>query len=214
MRRIVEAFMRFFFKHLYTTFAWTYDLVAWTTSMGQWRTWQQAAFIAFEPGLLLELGHGPGHLLLDFSDAGYRIFGVDASLQMSRLASRKIKAASLPNRVIRASALALPLKSSSFSGAVATFPSEYILQQETMQSIHRVLTPQGKFVVIGLQSITGQALYDRLASWLYRITGQADHPEDSYQAWLNQLRDLGFDARIEIVEQKRAKVLRVVARKM
>jgi ubiquinone/menaquinone biosynthesis C-methylase UbiE len=103
---------------------------------------------------------------------------------------------------------------SSFSGVVATFPGEYILDAETLQSIHRVLKPQGKLVVIGLQSIISRALYDRFASWLYQITGQSGHPEQAYKAWLDQLANMGFTARIEIVEQPRAKVLRLVAKRI
>jgi ubiquinone/menaquinone biosynthesis C-methylase UbiE len=211
MNRLLEAFMRFFFKHLYTSIAWTYDFVAWTSSMGQWRLWQHAALIDFEPGLLLEIGHGPGHLLIDFTLANRRIIGVDASRQMTQMARRRSQAAGVDVGVTQAKAQSLPFTPSCFSGVIATFPSEYVLEGETIKSALRVLKPKGKFVLVGLKSITGRAFYDRLAAWLYRTTGQSNHPESSYGLWLNQLEKFGFNARIEIIEQPRAEVLRVVA---
>ncbi len=213
MRSLFQAFMRFFFKHLYTTLAWSYDFVAWITSMGQWRRWQQAAIIEFEPGKVLEIGYGPGHLLLDFKRTGGSIIGVDISEQMTRIASRRLRENGISSIIVRARAQELPFAAGAFSGVIATFPSEYILAEETLRSIHRILIAQGKFVVIGLATITGKALYDRFASWLFRITGQAGHPEEAYGKWVDQLRSLCFAARIEIVDQPRAKVLRFIAEK-
>jgi ubiquinone/menaquinone biosynthesis C-methylase UbiE len=214
MPALLQAFMRFFFKHLYTTIAWSYDFVAWVTSMGQWRLWQQAALIDFEPGKLLEIGHGPGHLLVDFKQRGDWVIGVDASPQMTHIASRRLRENRLSVTIVRARAQNLPFPTNQFSGVITTFPSEYILDDETLLSIHRVLDPQGQLVVIGLGRITGKAIYDRFSAWLYRVTGQADHPDDLYRPWLERLEALSFAPRIEIVKQPRAQVLRLIAKKL
>ena len=211
MHQAIEALMRFFFKHLYTTFAWIYDFIAWSTSMGQWRTWQQAAHTNYTAGKLLELGHGPGHLLLDFLNRERAIFGVDASFQMTRLAKRRLDDAGYEPVIVRAQAQALPFKGDTFSGVVSTFPSEYILDEATLISVSRVLKPMGKFIVIGLKEITGKGLHDRFASWLYRATGQSGQTEQTFGPWLELLESNGFEARIEIEQQRRAQVLRLVA---
>jgi ubiquinone/menaquinone biosynthesis C-methylase UbiE len=211
MRRLPAVFMRFFFKHLYTTFAWTYDFVAWLTSMGQWRAWQHAALINFQPGVILELGHGPGHMLLDFIEQERAIIGVDASRQMTRIANRKLRGIGKGCGVVRGRSQALPFKQASFIGVISTFPSEYILDPETLQSIHRVLEPTGKLVVIGLSKITGNGLHDRFAAWLYRITGLSENPEHAYVTWIDAIESIGFSTRIEIEKQPRAEVLRLIA---
>jgi ubiquinone/menaquinone biosynthesis C-methylase UbiE len=211
MQRAIEALMRLFFKHLYTTYAWMYDFIAWSTSMGQWRTWQQAAHTKYTPGMLLELGHGPGHLLLDFFKIERDIVGVDASIQMTRLARRRIDDAGYNPAIVRARAQALPFKDDIFSGVISTFPSEYILDEGTLTSVSRVLQSKGKFVVIGLKKITGKSLHDRFASWLYRVTGQSGKTDQAYEPWLELLESSGFEARIEIDQQRRAEVLRLIA---
>lgn len=211
MRKLIAVFMRFFFKQLYTTISWSYDFVAWASSMGQWQAWQHAALIEFKPGLILEIGHGPGHVLLDFIEQGHKIVGVDASQQMTRIANRKLQAIGGGPVVVQGQGQFLPFKQASFSGVVATFPSEYIVDFETLASIHHVLKPAGKLVIIGLSKITGKGLHDRFAAWLYRITGLSDNPEHAFQNWIRSIEDVGFSTRMEIVSQPRADVLRLIA---
>ncbi|MGD2057254.1 MAG: class I SAM-dependent methyltransferase [Anaerolineales bacterium] len=211
MRRQLQAFMRFFFEHLYTTAAWAYDFIAWGSSMGQWRAWQRTAMVDFKPGTLLEIGHGPGHLTLDFIQSGKKIVSIDASKQMTRMASRRMQDHDLRGAFIQARGQELPIKSSSISGVVATFPAEFVLETATLKSIYRVLLPGGKFVLIDLIAITGTAIYDRFASWLFRITGQSNHPGEAYKAWLQQLDSIGFETKLEAVKLPRADVLRLTA---
>ncbi len=201
---ILARFLRFFFRHLYTDLAWAYDFIAWATSMGQWRTWQQAALETLGPDPTLELGHGPGHLLADLSAAGRRAVGIDPSPQMNRLARRH--AGGTP--VLRARAEALPFGDRVFGTLVATFPSEYILSPETLREAWRVLRPGGQLVVVPAAEITGRAPHDRLAGWLYRVTGQSSPPHPS---WQRALAQVGFNARLELVQQPRARVQRLVA---
>lgn len=202
----MARFLRFFFRHLYTDLAWAYDFVAWTTSMGQWRTWQRAALEALGADPVLELGHGPGHLLADLAAAGRRAVGIDPSAQMNRLARRRAGGAT----VLRARAEALPFSDATFGTIVSTFPSEYILSPETLQEAWRVLRPGGRLVVVPAAEITGRAPYDRLAGWLYRVTGQSGPPDPS---WRLALEQVGFTARLELVQQPRARVQRLVAEK-
>jgi len=202
--------LRFFFKHLYTTFAWAYDFVAWTTSMGQWRKWQAAALHEDLQGPVLELGSGPGHLLLDLLRKGYSAFALDESRQMIRLAANRLRREGFDASLLRARAQNIPLPANTFAEVISTFPSEYILERHTLEEIWRVLRPGGELIVIGVARITGRGIQDRLAAWLYRFTGQAGDPGDR---WMQPLEALGFVPRIERVQQARAIVLRFRVRK-
>ena len=54
--------MRLFYNLLYHPFAFTYDLVAWFVSFGKWKDWVFSVVPHLKGTLILELGHGPGHL--------------------------------------------------------------------------------------------------------------------------------------------------------
>jgi ubiquinone/menaquinone biosynthesis C-methylase UbiE len=202
--RLVIGIFRFFFKHLYTTFAWAYDWVAWISSMGQWRRWQSVAVRRYPPGRVLELGHGPGHVLIDLSRLGNAPYGLDPSPQMSAIAARRLRLQSCALNLVRGRAESLPFKPGSFRTIIATFPSEYIFEESTLSEISRVLPEGGELIVVGVASITGRALYDRFASWLYRITGQSGEPEP---AWIVPFKTKSLHPWIEIVEQSRARVV-------
>jgi ubiquinone/menaquinone biosynthesis C-methylase UbiE len=208
--RLILTFLRIFFKHLYTTFAWAYDLVAWTTSMGQWQTWQSAALLDLPEGAVLELGHGPGHLLLKLTRPHRLVVGMDASKQMTLIASKRLRNQNISASVVRARAQHLPISNEVFSQVVSTFPSEFIFDPETLAEVWRVLKPGGAAVVVGVEKITGKSIPDRIAAWLYRITGQFGKPGIG---WKQLLKSYGFSAHLERVHQPRAVVLRFTARK-
>ncbi len=205
INRLIARILRIFFRHLYTDLAWSYDLVAWTSSMGQWRSWQSAAVQRYPAGRVLELGHGPGHVLLDLVQAGNQTFGVDLSRQMSKIASRRLRKHQVPANLVRSRAEALPFAAGSFQTIVATFPAEYIYAAETLAEIVRILPERGEMIVIGMARITGKSPFDRIASWLYTITGQSAVPEIH---WVEPLASAGLHAWIELVHQPRAEVVR------
>jgi ubiquinone/menaquinone biosynthesis C-methylase UbiE len=209
-RRLLIAWLRLFFKHLYTTFAWAYDFVANVTSIGQWQNWQSAGLIDLPEGGLLEIGHGPGHLLLTLSQDDRRPIGLDASPQMVRIASRRLKHHGQSLNLIQAVAQRLPFPSEYFMCVVSTFPSEYIFDPKTLAEITRVLQPGGVLIVVGVVKITGTSIPDRWAAWLYRVTGQAGELGEN---WAEPLERHGLSARLECVKQPRAEILRVVAMK-
>lgn len=208
-QRLRRALLSVFFQRLYTNLAWLYDLVAWLTSVGLWRQWQQAALEALPPdGALLEVGHGPGHLLRQLGSDGRRVFGADRSRQMNRLAVRRLQRAALPSRVAQIAAEALPFPAGSFSSVFATFPASFILEPQALSEIHRVLSLEGRLVILPGARITGRSLLDRLARAVNRLCGQS---AGSAQPWLELLAGAGFQARAEQCAQPRSVVLRLVA---
>jgi ubiquinone/menaquinone biosynthesis C-methylase UbiE len=211
MRRL----LRVFFSLLYNQLAWAYDLVSWVVSAGQWRSWQRSAlpYLAGRP--VLEVAHGTGNLLLDLVSLGLQPVGLDLSPAMSRIASRKLRrrlaSDELPIPLVRGRVEALPFAAGSLSSVVSTFPSDFIVQANVIAEFYRVLRPGGAFVCVPAAQITGPAIVDRWAAWLFRVTGQS--ASDWFAPLLERLTAAGFQARLEQVRQPRSRVMVIVAEK-
>lgn len=202
--------LRLFFHLLYQPLAWTYDLVAWVVSLGRWKSWVLSVLPHLPGPRVLELGHGPGHLQVALHNQGLHAYGLDRSPQMSRIAHKRLATQDLPAKLVNGTAGCLPYSAGSFHQVVATFPSEYILQMDTVSEIHRVLHPQGRLIVLPVAWITGSRLLERAAAWLFRVTGQAAAWS---AAFTSPLRQAGFDVREETVEEDGSKVMLLLCRK-
>ncbi len=207
----LQMTFRLLFGLLYTSAAWSYDIVAWLSSGGAWRTWIKTVHVDCPEGPILELGHGPGHIQVDLARGNNKAFGIDPSRQMSKMASRKLRAIGGHLNLTRCRAQRLPFVDSYFETLVSTFPSEYIYDPETLSEAHRVLNPEGNLIIIAYVKITGTSLLDMLLRWAFRITGQSN--DDGQSRILESFRDAGFEARFEIVQSKRAEVFRIIAEK-
>jgi ubiquinone/menaquinone biosynthesis C-methylase UbiE len=211
MFRLVRAVMRFFFRLLYNEFAWSYDAVSAIVSMGQWRAWQRTALSRLRGQRVLEIAHGTGNLLLDLSALGFQPFGLDLSPAMGRLAARKFVQRGLALPLLRARVQALPFADASFPSLLSTFPAEFIIQPPAIAEFYRVLQPGGVLVCVPAAQITGLALPDRFADWLFRITGQSGG--DWFEPLLDRYTQAGFLARLERVRLPRSTVLVLLAEK-
>src|SRR5205809_125269 len=123
-RRIVRPALRLAFHLLYHQLARGYDLVAWLVSGGQWRAWTRATLPYLVGPRVLEIGFGPGHLLVTMAGAGLRPVGVDLSPQMLGLARRNLRGRRVA--LVRGSGLALPFRTGAFATVVLTFPAPYV----------------------------------------------------------------------------------------
>ena len=65
-----RRFIKFGFHLLYHELAFTYDALAWLVSLGQWQAWGRTALDRVRGPRVLEVGHGPGHLLIALARAG------------------------------------------------------------------------------------------------------------------------------------------------
>jgi ubiquinone/menaquinone biosynthesis C-methylase UbiE len=169
----VQKLLRFFFHHFYHAFAWTYDFVAALVSIGRWKNWVFTALPFLAGPRVLEIGFGPGHLQIGMRKKGLIAFGLDESRQMGRMALARIKSSGFPVSLSRGYAQRLPFGAACFDEAVATFPSEYIYDPQTLAEVYRVLKPGGKFVVVPMAWIQGRKLWERLAAWVFHITRQS-----------------------------------------
>ncbi len=203
--------LRLFFNLLYHPFAWAYDLVAATVSLGQWNDWVLSVLPYIKGARVLELGHGPGHLQAALQEQGRFAVGLDESRQMSNLARRRLqRGGHLPFRLTRAVAQALPFAPQTFDTVVATFPTEFFLEENTLSEIRRVLRKEGCYVVLPVAWLTGSTPLRRLMAFLFRITGQA--PEDPLPTIRPAFQQAGFRVTAHFVEMRLSRVLIVTAR--
>jgi ubiquinone/menaquinone biosynthesis C-methylase UbiE len=211
VERWLSGFLRFFFRLLYNSFAWSYDLVAWVVSLGRWKSWVLSAVPELEGPRVLELGHGPGHLQKALKGKGVSVVGIDLSVQMGAIAKKRLMQTGQSSLLVRARAQKLPFKGEAFDQIVATFPTEYVTEAESLKSVHRVLCTGGHFVVLPVAWIRGQSTLEKAMAAVFRVTGQANE-------WNRQLSRLvaaaGFTVEEERVKLKGSEVLLLKAKKL
>jgi ubiquinone/menaquinone biosynthesis C-methylase UbiE len=203
--------VRLGFRLLYREMAWIYDIVAWVVSLGQWRAWTGLCLDYVKGPRILELGHGPGHLLQSLQERGHVTVGLDVSPQMSRLARNRLQRAGHPHRLVRGCAETLPFPSEAFSDVVASFPTAYIVDPATQQEIARVLRSNGTLVVVLGAQLLGRDPLSRFIEWLYRITGQRQSGD--IDAWIVAFRHAGLSVSPLHVEMRRSRVFLLVGHK-
>jgi ubiquinone/menaquinone biosynthesis C-methylase UbiE len=207
----MRKFMRFFFHHFYHALAWTYDFVAAVVSIGRWKDWGRAALPHLRGKRVLEIGFGPGHLLVEMNRSGFQTAGLDESPQMIRQAKRNLSWNNLPVALSRGYAQFLPFASDSFDSVVSTFPSEYIADPRTLAEVRRVLKEEGRFVIVPAAWTGGKSLLERGSRWLFRVTGQSGQ---GLEARITDfLAEHGFSAICSQVDIRHSTVLVVVAEK-
>jgi ubiquinone/menaquinone biosynthesis C-methylase UbiE len=208
----------FGFRLLYNEMAWTYDAVSWVVSLGQWRQWQRAALAYVNGRDLLEIAHGPGHLLLELAQQGYQITGYDLSPWMGRLARRRLQRAGLVANLVRGRAEALPFAAGSFDTVLSTFPTEFVIRPDTLTAVYRVLRANGRFVIVPSAVLTGRSPLHRFLEWLYRITGQRQGGDSEATAvqepWIDyqqRFENAGFTLEVHTVTIPGSRITVVVA---
>lgn len=213
MAEVWLRLVRFGFRLLYNEMAFTYDLVSSIVSLGAWRCWQRTALKHLDVPVgaeVLELAHGTGNLQLDLHTAGHTTFGCDLSPHMGQIAHRKLHRDHLPSRLVRARAQQLPFPSGHFAAVVSTFPTDFIVAPETLEEVHRVLLPDGLFLIVPNGILTGGEIISRGIEWLYRITGQREGTAINVE-WL--LAPYGFQAQVVEEQCPRSLAQVIIARK-
>ena len=231
MRRLWWAFVRLSFRLLYNEFAWVYDLVAWVVSLGQWTAWGRTAIPHLRGTRVLELAHGPGHLLVAMAERELAPVGLDLSPHMGRLARRRLRRTGLAGRsgdirfcsqqdvpLVRARAQALPFREGCLDSVVATFPTEFILDPATLRETARVLRVResaegrsgGRLVVVAWARLSERDPVSRFIGWLYQVTGQGEPLPGAGEA---AIADAGFAPRAVWERVGQSEVMLVLADK-
>ena len=73
--------------------------------------------------------------------------------------------------------------------------------------------PGGKLVIVPTAWITGNGLLERLAAWLFKVTGQAGEIDLVITNVEKRLQSSGFHVQHKIRELKGSKVLVIIATK-
>ena len=218
------SLIRFAFRLLYYELAWTYDLVSWLVSLGQWRLWQQAALPFVQGDHVLEIGHGPGHMLIELQHAGFRVSGLDLSPNMGRMAQKNLRKAGVSIPLVRGQVQLLPYANGKFTTVFSTFPTDYIVDPATVQSLWRVLRENGRVVIVPEGHLTGNGIVHKLIDFLFRLTGQggdASLKDDAF--WQNPelwnpfrvpFEEAGFTFRVVYKKLDKSGVTILIAEKL
>jgi len=209
------VFLRFFFHQLYHRFAWTYDWVAATVSVGLWKSWVEATLPYLTGPRILELGFGPGHLQAALHQKGLAPVGIDASPDMAHLSFQRLCKLKIPQYLVIGYANFLPFENQAFDQAVATFPTEYIVDPATLNEIWRVLTPGGVLYILPGAWITSPRFPYRLAAWLFRVTGESPTLSENMinRLYADAVRHVGFSVTLEQIRLPESLLFLIIARK-
>jgi ubiquinone/menaquinone biosynthesis C-methylase UbiE len=217
--KVWHLLLRSGFHLLYNQLAWTYDGVSWLVSLGQWRDWQRAGLPFLIGDNVLELAHGPGHMIVELEMAGFRPIGVDLSTSMGHLAKNKLRKSGSNANLVRSRAQALPFPDKSFDSILATFPTEFIVDPETVSEARRTLKSGGNVVIVAEAQLTGGGIIRSIIEWLYFVTGQRQvlqGGQEEANFWLRSRQrylDAGFDVRLEQVRLEDSIVTVAIASK-
>jgi ubiquinone/menaquinone biosynthesis C-methylase UbiE len=228
----VKTLLRFFFSLLYHQFAFTYDLVAATVSLGRWKDWVMSILPFIEGRRVLEIGFGPGHLQRSLLSRGLFAVGIDESPQMARLAGNNLKKVFAESssqsaltsqhydytqtNLTRGLAQHLPFRDGAFDTIVATFPAEYIFDLATLMEGHRVLTDDGKFVILPGAMILGRGFWDRFMAWVFKVTRETppNLSEILHERPKKSFAEAGFQVEIQEMDVRSSTVFIMIATKV
>ena len=214
----MKTLLRFFFRLLYHQFAFTYDLVAATVSANRWKDWVISVVQFIEGTRILEIGHGPGHLQRVLLSRGWIAVGIDESAQMGRLAKRNLSRTNTLSddiaytqiNLTRGLAQYLPFPNEAFDTIIATFPTEYINDPDTLGEVKRCLSNRGRLVVLPVSMPR-----NRFLDWLFKVTHQS--PIEALDIVRAKLKEpfvaAGFQTEVKTLDVKSGILLIVLANK-
>ncbi len=215
---IWQKLIRFAFRLLYNELAWTYDVVSWLVSLGKWRDWQYATLPFVRGAKVLEVGYGPGHMLIAMSEAGYDCVGLDLSAKMSNLAQRRIQRNGLSIPLLRGKVQALPFAEKSFDTVLMTFPADFVMEVESLTAVSQALKDNGRFIILPAAQLTGTSPLHHAIEWLYHITGQRhEGGGEEVDVWLpfqQQLQKTKFQSKIHQIHLQNSQVTIIVCKKV
>ena len=216
VNRYIPSILKIFFNLLYHQFAWSYDWVANLVSLGRWKSWVFTILPFLGADRILELGSGPGHLQAKLLSDRQGVFGLDSSWQMLHQAKGNVSMGQKSDNLVMGIAQYLPFQERSFPTIVATFPSNYITDSQTLEQVWRVLEDGGRMIILPAAWITGTGFFDRFAAWVFSITGEApdfdgDELHGSIALSIDRLVEFGFDVSYDLIQDQSSKVLIVHA---
>jgi ubiquinone/menaquinone biosynthesis C-methylase UbiE len=140
------------FDLLYRAYhAWPtiYDGVTQLVSIGQWERWQDRVFDDLSGKKILEIGVGPGRLLIRMAKKGFRVTGLELRKGMEYEARKRVKQAGFDVDILHQSVYDLPFKDETFDAIVMTFVlAEIDDLDKAIKEMKRVIRRNGKIIII------------------------------------------------------------------
>ncbi len=200
----------FAWRLLYDKLAFMFDFASEHVSGGRWKRWGRTSIYYVQGRRVLELGHGPGHLLVELKKAGYQPVGIDVSCGMGRLAARRLRHAGVEAPLVRCRAQILPFRANSFDAAVATFPTDDVLELNTLREVARVIPQGGCLVMVMGAQREGSQPDPYFVEWLKGIMGQDRNEKDRKSPVFSRA---GFRPRIDYQSVEGNPVILLIAEK-
>ena len=125
---------------------------------------------------VLELGFGTGHCLTQIADSvgnTGKVFGIDISSGMLKVAGKRLERTGLLNRVelICGDAVKMPYGDSKFDAVFMSFTLELFDTPEipkVLNEIRRVLKPKGRLGIVSMSKENGASGLLKLYEWTHR----------------------------------------------
>lgn len=138
-----------FFYRAYKAWPSFYDGITQLFSLGQWERWQNRIFDDITGKKILEVGVGPGKLLLRLAKKGFSVTGLELHGGMAYEARKKVKQAGFDIDILQQSIYKMPFKDELFDCIVMTFVlAEIVHLDKAIAEMNRVLKKGGKVIVI------------------------------------------------------------------
>jgi ubiquinone/menaquinone biosynthesis C-methylase UbiE len=198
----------FLWRLLYRRFAFLFDFATGLVSRGKWLAWGRTSMSYLQGGRVLELAHGPGHLLISLKRSGYQPFGIDLSPSMGKQAAKRLRRAGYGVPLVRCQAQFLPFRSGSFDDVIATFPTDYILDPSTLSEVARVTSGRGRFIIVAGGQKDSDKPNPHFLDWLSKITGKTGPSSDS------AFQKAGMPVRFECQPVEGGLAILIIAEKM
>ncbi len=135
------------------------------------------AALRIRPGeTILEIGFGTGYALIELARAAGpsgRVYGLDLSEGMARVAARKLLSSDLAKRpdLVIADGARIPFRAGAFDTAFCSFTLELFDTPEipvVLAEIDRILASDGRLGIVSLSKENGQRWPVRLYEWAHR----------------------------------------------
>lgn len=140
------------FDFIYSAYhAWPriYNDINQLFSLGQYEKWQTKVFEDLTGKKILEIGVGPGSLLLQMARRGYVVTGIELRSGMAYEARKKTREAGFDVDILHQSVYHMPFKDESFDCIVLTFVlAEIVDLDKAIEEMKRVLKTHGKVIII------------------------------------------------------------------
>lgn len=126
-----------------------YEGITQLVSIGQWEKWQDRVFEDLTGKKILEIGVGPGKLLIRIAKKGYTVTGIELRRGMAYEARRRVKKAGFDVDILQQPVYHLPFKDETFDSIILTFVLAEISDLDrSILEMKRVLKKGGKVIAI------------------------------------------------------------------